>query len=68
MEYSGAFCSCTVKLVPGAHREPTCTASAWTEKKHILADDERRKALWNGCSSQLDGEPDPWFRKRRVGR
>ncbi len=66
MEYSGAFLQ--LYREEGWYLERTVNylhrVGMDHVKKHILADDERRKALWERLQFSLDGEPDPWFEQK----
>ena len=66
MEYSGAFLQ--LYREEGWYLERTVNylhrVGMEHVKKHILEDNERRKALWERLQFSLDGEPDPWFEQK----
>lgn len=66
MEYSGAFLQ--LYREEGWYLERTVNylhrVGMEHVKKHILEDNDRRKALWERLQFSLDGEPDPWFEQK----
>ena len=66
MEYSGAFLQ--LYREEGWYLERTVNylhrVGMDYVKKHVLEDNERRKALWERLQFSLAGEPDPWFEQK----
>ena len=66
MEYSGAFLQ--LYREEGWYLERTVNylhrVGMDYVKKHILVDNDRRKALWERLQFSLDGAPDPWFEQK----
>ena len=66
MEYSGAFLQ--LCLEEGWYLERTVNylrrVGMDYVKKHILEDNDHRKALWERLQFSLDSEPDPWFEQK----
>ena len=66
MEYSGAFLQ--LYREEGWYPERTVNylhrVGMDYVKKHILVDNDRRKALWERLQFSLDGAPDPWFEQK----
>jgi nitrite reductase (NADH) large subunit len=66
MEYSGAFLQ--LYREEGWYLERTVNylhrVGMAHVKKHILADNDRRQALWERLQFSLDGQPDPWFEQK----